>query len=572
MDKTLLRPLFQKRYMEMNKPQGFLFGGVAMQADQARQRQSGLMNLAQANIYTNPNTGIQQNIEIEEIPKQDVNITESIVSGRENQKALAEEQEDTGIMSIEPPQNKKDDTLSQEIEKYQAQSEVMKATQNVTKQPVDQPLFSDDEKKGIFAANLAIALAQQGDPISNLAMGLGRGAMSIGKLKAAEAEIKNKKSKFAATKKAIDTQTNSPVYVTEAQIQTVTNADGSPRYLPEGSKKSQDIGSYLVRQDDGTYAERIVPKYKVFEAVDSGDLTKYKPFDKKTGESFKTFRFARDAYGFKKGDPVTVTDSEIRADLAKPPNERLYMPTELTDDQAMRQLLLTEKAKEDMEIRKGLRKEMDKAEALVDLIGKVDKRLDVTKGGSLGSLTRFIGTSQAFGNFLAGKRQTDLYSAQGKDNERLIKQAILNPKEYAAQNIDNARKRAEFVKLADAFNKRVQAEAAGLETEVIELAYALAKAREEGGRFSVSDIELAMRSINAGVDSNQFRSSLYAIGSRVLRQPLKKFSRFYKDFDPKELEKEQFKYLEDRLRFYDDPFNYKPLKKEGDKGLKDFMS
>jgi hypothetical protein len=448
----------------------------------------------------------------------------------------------------------------------------MKATQNVTKQPVDQPLFSDDEKKGIFAANLAIALAQRGDPMSNLAMGLGRGAMSIGKLKAAEAEIKNKKSKFAATKKAIDTRTNSPVYVTEAQIQTVTNADGSPRYLPEGSKKSQDIGSYLVRQDDGTYAERIVPKYKVFEAVDSGDLTKYKPFDKKTGESFKTFRFARDAYGFKKGDPVTVTDSEIKEDLAKSPDQRLYMPTELTDEQQMRQLLLTNKAKEDMEIRKALRKEMDKAEALVDLIGKVDKRLDVTKGGSLGSLTRFVGTSQAFGNFLAGKRQTDLYSAQGKDNERLIKQAILNPKEYAAQNIDNARKRAEFVKLADAFNKRVQAEAAGLETEVIELAYALAKAREEGGRFSVSDIELAMRSINAGVDSNQFRSSLYAIGSRVLRQPLKKFNRFYKDFDPKELEKEQFKYLEDRLRFYDDPFNYKPLEKEGDKSLKDFMS
>ena len=52
----------------------------------------------------------------------------------------------------------------------------------------------------------------------------------------------------------------------------------------------------------------------------------------------------------------------------------------------------------------------------------------------------------------------------------------------------------------------------------------------------------------------------------------KKFRRFYQDFDPKELEKEQFKYLEDRLRFYDDPFNYKPLQKEGEKGEGDFMS
>ena len=90
MDKTLLRPLFQKRFMELHKPQGFVFGGgVAMQADQAKQRQSGVMNLAQANIYTDPNTGVQQNIEIVPSPKEDVNITESIISGRENEKALA---------------------------------------------------------------------------------------------------------------------------------------------------------------------------------------------------------------------------------------------------------------------------------------------------------------------------------------------------------------------------------------------------------------------------------------------------------------------------------------------------
>ena len=63
MDKTLLRPLFQKRFMELHKPQGFVFGGgVAMQADQARQRQSGVMNLAQAkNIITHP-SGMEENI------------------------------------------------------------------------------------------------------------------------------------------------------------------------------------------------------------------------------------------------------------------------------------------------------------------------------------------------------------------------------------------------------------------------------------------------------------------------------------------------------------------------------
>ena len=41
------------------------------------------------------------------------------------------------------------------------------------------------------------------------------------------------------------------------------------------------------------------------------------------------------------------------------------------------------------------------------------------------------------------------------------------------------------------------------QTLVIELAYALAKAREEGGRFSVSDIELAMRSVGNGASREQ---------------------------------------------------------------------
>ena len=38
MDKTLLRPLFKKRYMELHKPQKFFQGGIAMAVEQARLR------------------------------------------------------------------------------------------------------------------------------------------------------------------------------------------------------------------------------------------------------------------------------------------------------------------------------------------------------------------------------------------------------------------------------------------------------------------------------------------------------------------------------------------------------
>jgi len=50
------------------------------------------------------------------------------------------------------------------------------------------------------------------------------------------------------------------------------------------------------------------------------------------------------------------------------------------------------------------------------------------------------------------------------------------------------------VKIA-VLNSKFQKLDAGLQSVIIELAYAKAKSREEGGRFSVSDIQAAMQSI-----------------------------------------------------------------------------
>ena len=52
MDKTLLRPLFQKRFMELHKPQGFVNGGPAMNfqqiamGNQSKQNDQGIMQVA----------------------------------------------------------------------------------------------------------------------------------------------------------------------------------------------------------------------------------------------------------------------------------------------------------------------------------------------------------------------------------------------------------------------------------------------------------------------------------------------------------------------------------------------
>ena len=100
--------------------------------------------------------------------------------------------------------------------------------------------------------------------------------------------------------------------------------------------------------------------------------------------------------------------------------------------------------------------------------------------------------------------------------------------------------------IASVFETETQKLSAELQTKIIELAYAIAKSREEGGRFSVSDIELAMESINAGIDSEQFKSSLRALVRIVLRQPLLNYRRFYEN-EPNKLKGEQYQKLKKAL-------------------------
>ena len=59
MDKTLLRPLFKKRYIELHKPQKFFQGGIAMAVEQARSRAND--NNKKKQIITKP-SGMQEEV------------------------------------------------------------------------------------------------------------------------------------------------------------------------------------------------------------------------------------------------------------------------------------------------------------------------------------------------------------------------------------------------------------------------------------------------------------------------------------------------------------------------------
>ena len=79
--------------MELHKPQGFVTGGPAMNFQQlAMNNQSQQPSKDQGIMTITKPSGMQENVEIEtRTPTQDVNIKESIISGRENERALNEQ-------------------------------------------------------------------------------------------------------------------------------------------------------------------------------------------------------------------------------------------------------------------------------------------------------------------------------------------------------------------------------------------------------------------------------------------------------------------------------------------------
>ena len=114
------------------------------------------------------------------------------------------------------------------------------------------------------------------------------------------------------------------------------------------------------------------------------------------------------------------------------------------------------------------------------------------------------------------------------------------------------------------FDLSKQAASKQLRTSVVNLAYALAKAREEGGRFSVTDIEMAMRTIGDSSNKITFLAALDRTGLELLRPAVNNYldaqSIANPDLDPK-LPK-RLQYLQDDLDYYNNPAKARALQKE----------
>ena len=134
-----------------------------------------------------------------------------------------------------------------------------------------------------------------------------------------------------------------------------------------------------------------------------------------------------------------------------------------------------------------------------------------------------------------------MYDPNKGENFRDVELAFTNPEAYIESKTANRemteKEASKFRKSMKFLSPQFAKLAAGLRTNVIQLAYAIAKANEEGGRFSVSDIQFAMDSIGEGVDEGIFKAKLNTIAARLSTNAYNQYRDVFEKYedDPTEL-------------------------------------
>ena len=455
--------------MELHKPQGFVNGGPAMNFQQIamnnQSKQNAQNNQGIMNVIREPVSGMDQdvNFQVEEQPRI---------------KSFTDERPKKAIQA-------KTDAVEQGGEKAKQDS-----------------LFTDSEKKGIFAAQLAMALSQPGDPFANLAGGLGRGAMSLADLKATEAEFEQKKDKLPETVLRYDSVLGISYDVPKKRVLTeMIDVDGvqQPRFTEKPASASDDkVRMDVVEVKDGAYNITNILRKNFDQKI-------HKPY---IGTIDVERRMPNGEYV-----KETITKNEYLDDDARISSEKKFRVTDKVAE-GIRQdrLIREERARIDSE--NEIKKTLNKLKRVSSLGKRGLEYLDAgAAAGTLGNTTQTFAGFAGFLKNLVHRKETssEPVNAFGKG---AIDEADYNKvvNLLGSDRTYNPDAEIDGVKIA-VLNSKFQKLDSGLQSIIIELAYAKAKSREEGGRFSVSDIQAAMQSIgdssNPAIMIAKLSESLY---------------------------------------------------------------
>jgi hypothetical protein len=198
------------------------------------------------------------------------------------------------------------------------------------------------------------------------------------------------------------------------------------------------------------------------------------------------------------GEPKFVTSTELVADIANKTNR--YVPQEGNIAQMIKATSATEEIKVQKK-KEGLAK--DKLVAAADVA-------DLSE--------RLINTIETGGTFTGGLADVAL-AYQGVEGS--VKQLL---GAESRTNKDYDENRAALEKELDKqkwFDKKTTQQA---RSATVDLAYMFAKAREPGGRFSVTDIDLAMKTLGKSSDKDVFIAGIREATGNVLAPALRTYT------------------------------------------------
>jgi len=296
---------------------------------------------------------------------------------------------------------------------------------------------------------------------------------------------------FKTSKKVYDNDLKKEVFATERDIQTVMSKDNPTEMrfvpIPEADKTkpvkvydSQTKSTVFVNQSDILNSKFIDDKGQEqlrYIPVPPKDRTvRAYEFDETTGEFKENASFVR--------------ESVILA------NPEKYQPVE--GNIAM--MLKAENMKIDTANRKIADQQMLAANSVAKIIRRLESDIN-EKGaftGAAGDTVQFItGVSGFVDQFINKDKKAD---------PKLFKTGYNRIEDRVTQLLND-----------DSINSRLTRflkapETTAAKADIINLAYAIAKAREPGGRFSITDIDLALQSIGESSNKFNFLEGLKRVG------------------------------------------------------------
>jgi hypothetical protein len=616
MDKTLLRPLFQKRFMELHKPQGFVTGGPAMNfqqiamGNQSKQNDQGIMQVA--NLMPDASAPVVP-IQMKNLSDSDSELNQdaimnAIEEGRQKAKKFQGAVENVGGIN-----NITQDNVDQVITDNQIkQSELKPEGETKSKEG----LFSDSFKRGIFAAKLAQALAQPGATLfSGLATGVGEAAGALGNIRMAELEAEAQAKKDAKLVTMVDLASGSddPILVPEQEAfqATFIGPNGKPqrRYVKKKTP-TEYIEVYDPEYGFDTRIDKKLYNPKIHPMPRGTSKKMVKVINRKTRSSEEIYfddYMLEKKRGFPNYFPQNVTADEVEVTvngepkfvnqdyfdkemikLYENPNHQLpFDPPKGYSAKAAENKELADAAKKRVVLQEVRRDKsfnsLNNTVNLYRLGNKILTRKEESFTGPVGNMVLLIDGGRGFIEqsielFSNTKRNDRIREEQTQGGKEMTYQEEIGLTEQYLNDLKSGQlaktRKAKGQTLSDAENQfadvlRAQ-ETAGLQSDILKFVYTIAKTNETGGRYSVSDIENAIKQVGVSSSRKQLSGGVNSVLNNAIDANVFNFMSNYgynmEDESRAKRNKEHPQFIE-IFNEYDRSQGFGPIGADGDGGF-----